>query len=187
MRRTFIIFAVLTFLTIALFLAFSSNSPSPSKVRISLADGTIFTLDEVEVGQPFYIGGKFLPRLLCKTFKRQLPSFIPYQPAIFHPLYTNGILLSMTRAAPGSASIQTPWNGLGNLYFLTASDTQLRLSQHDVNFTIETGPTGNFVASERIDWEMPLVHDPILHFRLYETNSVTGLTNHDFQIPNPTR
>jgi hypothetical protein len=160
--------------------------PSQPKLIVPLADGSRFVLVGNDFGRQLCYGGGRWQTLLCKALRRELPAFIHNQPTIWPSVYTNGIALWFRREESGRTALQTPWNGSGQLYLLDESGVEDRVPNHCVNFVIEKRGQADAVVEEDMYWEVPMLHDPELRLRIWETNKLTGsVSTHNFRIKNP--
>jgi hypothetical protein len=160
--------------------------PSQPKLIVPLADGSRFVLVGTDSGRQLCYGGGRWQTLLCKALRHQLPAFIHNQPTILPALYTNGIALFFRREKSDKSGLPAAWNGTGQLYFLDESGTEHWAPNHGVNFETEKRGRLWVIRREGMDWELPMLHDPVLRLRIRETNNLTGaVSTHNFRIKNP--
>jgi hypothetical protein len=160
--------------------------PGQPKLVIPLADGSRFVLIGTDSGRQLCYGGGRWQKFICKSLGHKLPAFVHEQPTIYPAFYTNSIALLFCRQEPDKASLQTPWNGRGQLYYLDESNAEQWAPHHEVRFNTETRRQGVAVVEETIFWEIPMLYDPELRLRIRETNDLTGaVTIHNFRIKNP--
>jgi hypothetical protein len=181
--------AIVLFALLALgLIAFLFCRPAQPKLIVPLADGSRFVLEGTDVGRRIVYGGGSWQRVICKTIRHPLPSFVHYQPTIWPSFYTNGVGLSFRREWPDKSALATAWNGDGQLYFLDSSGAEHQAPFHAINFQTETRKGQSTVVAEDIYWELPISPEPELRLRMRETNSLTGaVSTHDFSIKNPVK
>lgn len=164
-----------------------SSSGKPQPVTVRLWDGSMMRLVEADRGRKLYFGGAKWQKGLFKGLGIQCRMPNGSRGEIINAHYTNAIGLFFSRNVDGRVPSNDPtqaWNGSGQLYYVDGNGSETFAMLRGVwwNFDNPAPP----MMSEGLIFEIPYVHDPELHFRLFETNRVNGaVTTNDFKIRNP--
>ena len=168
---------------------FFVTRPQPI-LTFRLTDGTEVAVNSVQVGKEFKIyNGTSLQQSLYRVAGERLSSRFVGSESSFPASHTNamgkslGVILH--RFAP-HAFLSTPWNGNQSLALIDAKGKETPGVRLLVNFDTELVNEKTKVKAEQILWEFPTSTEKDLHFRLYDTNAVTGKTaTNDFHLTNP--
>jgi hypothetical protein len=164
-----------------------NTSRNTQDVTVKLWDGSTMLLIETDHGHIFCDGGAAWQRTLFKILRVRLPASVHYRPEITKASYTNGIALVFRR----DIDIRTPptdpthaWNGSGKMFYVSPSGHEVWAWLHGICWDTDIGKPQ--MIGERLLFEIPFVHEPQLHLRVYETNRITDIVStNDFWMKNP--
>ncbi len=168
---------------------FFATRPQPI-LTFRLADNTEVAVESIQVGKEFRMySGTSLQQSFYRVVGEKIPPRYVGSESRFPASQTNALGKSLgvilRRFAPHSF-LSTPWNGNQSLALIDAEGKETAGVRLLVNFDTILMSEQSKVKAEQILWEFPTSREKDLHFRLYDTNAVTGATAaNDFHLVNP--
>jgi hypothetical protein len=176
-------------LLVLLTVFFVITRPQPL-VTFRLADGTQVEVASVEADTQFHMyHGSSMQRSLFKVVGTRLsPRMVGSESSIPATL-TNGTgagLAVVLRHFSAEGFIGSPWNGNQSVILFDPDGKEINGLQRLVHFDSDTVSETTKITREQILWEFPLSKERDLQFRLYATNTMTGLVStNQFVLRNP--